>query len=172
MSPHCQLRALAVSTAIGQGQRLEPRPGAAPSDSLSMNSKLKRTLVLLTVALVTAAAAAEAVAQYKIHDDCLGDWDYCDSFWIRGHDRFGEGAFETLPFIDDDEEFLSRGMLERARRLDCRKGHEILSRRGFERLRPVDCHGRTFTYFGTRDGASFKIQLNPSSGRILRLEPI
>jgi hypothetical protein len=137
-----------------------------------MNSKLKRTLILLTVALATAAAAAEGLAQYKIHDDCLGDWDYCDSFWISRLDRFGEGAFETLSFDDDHEEFISQGMLEHARRLHCRKGHEILSRRGFDRLRPVDCHGRTFTYLGWRDGASFKIQLNPSSGRILRLEPI
>jgi hypothetical protein len=142
-----------------------------------MNNRLKRTLFLVTVALATAAAGAEALAQYKlhddykIHDDCLGDWDYCDSFWIGGLDRFGEQTFETLPF-DDDEVFPSWGMREHSRRLHCRKGHEILSQRGFDRLTPVDCHGPTFTYLGRRDGASFRIHLNPGSGRILRLEPI
>jgi hypothetical protein len=137
-----------------------------------MISKLKPTVLLLTLGLTMSASSAAAMAQYKIHDDCLGDWAYCESFWLGGHDIFGEDAFVTLPLDGYAEDYFSPGMREEARRRHCRKGQKLLSRRGFDRLQPVDCTGRIFTYWGSRDGAFFEIQLNPGSGRIIRIERI
>jgi len=135
-----------------------------------VNRMLKKS-ILCAFVLIIGAPTADA-AQYKIHDDCLGDWDYCESLWIGEFERFGKDVFDTLPFDEAAELLRYSRAPAGARRYYCNRGRALLSGRGFDRLRPVDCDGPTFTYLGRRDGVSFRIRLNPRTGRILGLEPI
>jgi hypothetical protein len=132
-------------------------------------------VVFLTAALMTAHSVGDLRADYKIPDDCLGDWDYCNSLWVRNLDRFGRHAFDTLPF-EEDTGFLGAPAPSLTRksksRLGCEEGRDVVIARGFARVRSVDCRGRTFTYHGHRNGSMFKIRLSSRTGRILDIGPI
>lgn len=135
---------------------------------------LRTASLFMAAALLFLAGSAVAGAGYKIHDDCLGDWEYCDSLWRGKLDRFGRDAFITRPFTDE-EELISPGPGELRKskmRLGCRKGLILLARSGFRQLRSIDCQGTTYIYVGRKGEGTFKIRLSSRSGRILGIDPI
>jgi hypothetical protein len=132
-----------------------------------MGTLLRFASVFITVPLMTVALTGSANAGYKIPDDCLGDWDYCSSLWIRHFDRFSPEFFDTYPFEEDNGAI--DGRLENSR---CQEGREIIAARGFRDVRIVECRGRTYTYLGRRHGDTFRIFVSSRSGRITNVDPI
>jgi hypothetical protein len=112
-----------------------------------------------TAMLLSAGSHQSGAAQYKIPDDCLGDWDYCDSLWIGGFDRFGDKAFMYLPLPRLHDV------------LACAEGRDILVRQGFEKVRSIECRAPAYTYSARWEGHGFKIRLSARSGRILNISP-
>jgi hypothetical protein len=117
------------------------------------------TILLWTVMLFNAGSHQAAAAQYKIPDDCLGDWDYCDSLWLGGFDRFAGQAFiyRPLPRL--------HGVI------GCSEGRDILARQGFERVRSIECRAPAYIYLVRWEGQGFRIRLSARSGRILSISP-
>jgi hypothetical protein len=136
-----------------------------------MNTMLKFALVLSTAAFMAIPFAGGVRADYRIPDDCLGDWDYCGSLWMD-FDRSGRKAFVTLPFEEADDSIVDSTGHRQARksRFGCQEGREVLASRGFEHVRTVDCRGHTYTYLGRWDGSNFRIRLSSRSGRILDID--
>jgi hypothetical protein len=138
---------------------------------------LPRLSSLLVAAVLSLGMAGAATGGYKIPDDCLGDWEYCDSLWLGNFDRFGRRAFRTHPFHDDEEwdttSSPSAGHLgTRKSRLGCRKGRDVVMSRGFRQVRSVDCRGPAYTYVARLGEGRFRIRVSSRSGRILAIDPI
>jgi hypothetical protein len=134
-----------------------------------MNALLRFASVFLIVPLVIAALPGSASAGYKIPDDCLGDWEYCKSLWIRHFDRFGPEVFNT-PFFEEHSGAI--GGREGISRFSCREGREIIAARGFQHVSILKCGGRTYTYLARRNGETFRIFVSPRSGRISNMDRV
>jgi hypothetical protein len=115
---------------------------------------LAASVVLLSIAVKGASAA-----QYKIPDDCLGDWHYCDRLWIDNFDRFGGRAFYYLPLPR------LHGVIA------CAEGKDILARQGFHNIRSIECRAPAYTYVARWEGHGFRIRVSAHSGRILNIAP-
>ena len=100
-----------------------------------------------------------AATQYKVPDDCLGDWNYCSSLWIGNFGRFAGSAFlyRPLPRLHDV--------------IGCAEGRDILTRQGFSSVRSVECRAPTYTYVARWEGHGFNIRLSARSGHILNISP-
>jgi hypothetical protein len=105
-----------------------------------------------------ARADYKTPGDYKIHDDCLGDWEYCERFWMGNLDRFGRKAFR-IPFAHRTP-------------IDCETGRQLILSSGFKRVQSLDCGGTAYSYLARRNGSSYKIWLNSRSGRFLAIDPI
>lgn len=57
------------------------------------------------------------------------------------------------------------------RRISCGKGRAIVAAR-FNRVRVVECRGGTYTYLGRRRGETFRVLINPRTGRIIGRAPL
>jgi hypothetical protein len=57
-------------------------------------------------------------------------------------------------------------------RISCDEGREIVSVRGYYSVRAIECRGDTYTYLGRRKGDSFKVAVNPMTGRIAEVDRI
>jgi hypothetical protein len=132
-----------------------------------MDTLLRFASVFFAVPLMTIAVIGSAIAAYKIPDDCLGDWDYCNSLWIRHFDKFGLEFLDTLRFEEDNGAIDSRDANSR-----CQQGRDIIATRGFQHVRIVECRGRTYTYLGRRYGDTFRIFVSSRSGRITNINPL
>jgi hypothetical protein len=111
------------------------------------------------VMLLNAGSHRAAAAQYKIPDDCLGDWDYCDSLWLGGFDRFAGKAFVYRPLPRLHES------------IGCAEGRDILAQQGFDKVRSIECRAPAYTYSARWEGHGFRIRLSARSGRILNISP-
>ena len=113
------------------------------------------TAVLLLLSLDRGASAS----QYKIPDDCLGDWKYCNSLWIGSFGRFAGPAFlyRPLPRL--------HGVI------GCAEGKDILARQGFSNVRSIECRAPAYTYAARWEGHGFSVRLSARSGRILNIVP-
>jgi hypothetical protein len=128
-------------------------------------NKVSRFLLLALLIPLFAMGADAAKADYKtqrdykIHDDCLGNWAYCELFWMGNLDRFGRRAFKTIPYGNRDH-------------IDCEEGRLLVLSSGFDRVRSLECEGAAYTYLARRNGSSYRIWLNSRSGRFLAIDPI
>jgi|SRR5688500_7688362 hypothetical protein len=127
-------------------------------DQRAMIARICMTLAA-SVVLLGFAGEETSAAQYKIPDDCLGDWDYCDRLWIDDFDRFGGSAFYYLPLPRLHDV------------IGCAEGRDILARQGFENVRGIICRAPTYTYVARWEGHRFRIRLSARSGRILNISP-
>lgn len=50
--------------------------------------------------------------------------------------------------------------------ISCAQGKQIVRGYGFDNVRSLNCGGRTLTYLGSRDGASYAIVLNRNGSKI------
>jgi hypothetical protein len=113
--------------------------------------------LFLAAAVVCGLASGAAAVEYKIPDDCLGDWNHCDRLWIDNFGRFGRHAFRYVPLPP-----LRGG-------IDCQAGRQILEGQGFDRVRSIECRPPRYTYVARWEGHSFTIRLSAQSGRILNI---
>jgi hypothetical protein len=134
-----------------------------------MNALLRFASLFLTVPLMIVALIGSANAGYKIPDDCLGDWEYCNSLWIRHFDRFGPEVFDMPAFEEHNGAIGSR---EGNSRFSCREGGKIIAARGFQNVSIVECWGRTYTYLAHRYGETFRILVSSRSGRISNMDRV
>jgi len=116
------------------------------------------TIVIAAFMLLLGVCSA-ASAAYKIPDDCLGDWNYCERLWIGGFGRFAGPAFLYLPLPRLHD------------RIGCAEGRDILARQGFSNVRGIECRAPNYTYAAHWEGHVFNIRLNARSGRILNISP-
>jgi len=56
-------------------------------------------------------------------------------------------------------------------RISCADGRAIVAKR-FNRVRVAECKGGTYTYFGQRNGATFRILVDRRTGRVIGRTPI
>ncbi|HEY7765019.1 MAG TPA: hypothetical protein VIB38_08510 [Aestuariivirgaceae bacterium] len=113
--------------------------------------------VFLAAAAVLGLAKFASAVEYKIPDDCLGDWKHCDRLWIDNFGRFGRHAFRYIPLPP------VRGGI------DCRAGREILEGQGFDDVRSIECRPPRYTYVARWEGHSLIVRLSAQSGRILNI---
>jgi hypothetical protein len=116
------------------------------------------TIVIAAFMLLLGICSA-ASAAYKIPDDCLGDWNYCERLWIGGFGRFAGPAFLYLPLPRLHD------------RIGCAEGRDILMRQGFSNVRSIECRAPAYTYAARWEGHGFNVRLSAHSGRILNISP-
>jgi hypothetical protein len=56
-------------------------------------------------------------------------------------------------------------------RISCADGRAIVAKR-FNRVRVAECKGGTYTYFGRRNGATFRVLVDRRTGRVIGRAPI
>jgi hypothetical protein len=115
--------------------------------------------VFLAAATCLGLAGPASSVEYKIPDDCLGDWDHCDRYWIGNFGRFGGDAFIYLPLPP-----LRGG-------IGCQAGRDILESQGFDNVRSIECRPPGYTYLARWQGHSLTIRLSARSGRIVSIAP-
>jgi hypothetical protein len=57
-------------------------------------------------------------------------------------------------------------------RITCAEGRAIVDVRGYHSVRMIECRGNTYTYLGRRNGQSFKVAVNATTGRIASIDRI
>ena len=115
--------------------------------------------ILITAFTLLLSIGSGASAAYKIPDDCLGDWSYCNHLWVGGFGRFAGPAFLYLPLPR------LHGVI------GCAEGGDILVRQGFSGVRSIECRAPDYTYAVRWEGHALNIRLNARSGRILNISP-
>lgn len=115
--------------------------------------------VVIAAFVLSLSMGSTVSAAYKIPDDCLGDWNYCDSLWIDGFGRFAGPAFQYLPLPP------LHGVI------GCAQGRDILMRQGFSNVRSIECRAPSYTYAARWEGHGFDVRLSARSGRILKISP-
>ncbi len=140
---------------------------------------LKKILIAAGVAgaLLTFSQAAQAKVNvwigagspgYGFHDRCYDRFDpYC-----RGP-SFGYGYYprprvyhEPRPVYLYDEEDYGRDTLS------CREARSMIRSRGFRDVVARDCNGGTYSFFATKRGKAYKVNVNAYSGNIVSLRRI
>ena len=115
--------------------------------------------IVIVAFMLPLGMGSAASAAYKIPDDCLGDWNYCERLWIEGFGRFAGPAFHYLPLPRLHDV------------INCAEGRDILMRQGFSNVRSIECRAPAYTYAARWEGHGFDVRLSARSGRILRISP-
>src|SRR5688572_10669945 len=163
-----------------------------------MNTFIKHAAIVSTAALMTMGSASLADAQTKTYGDvemkpkgdqsnfCAENPDKCApsrmnearvdwKFDANRHERRRQKdatfRFHFGGYWYPEPYWLGYGLRVNLR-ISCGEGRLILRDRGFNRVRPIECRGRTYTYFGRRQGDTFRVILNARNGRIVDVDAI
>jgi opacity protein-like surface antigen len=149
---------------------------------------LKRFLIAAGIAGALAGFSQAAQAKVNVWIGAGPSYGYSGGYYGGCYDRFdpycgGAGPgfiYRPRPYIYhaprpvyyDDNFYDNQDYRYRRDTLSCREARSMVRNRGFRDVVARDCNGGTYSFFATKRGKAYRLNVNAYSGNIVSLRRI